>query len=108
VACSGYCYGVDTWNTLLIVISFSTCTCQHYRLIVAKKILNCKKQVATICVIICSWTIVENVVAKGGVFLLVDGFFIMTHGAIEIFHMAYQLNLSKINVNQYLNKCRSN
>ncbi len=29
VACSGYCYGVDTWHTLSTKISFSTCTCQH-------------------------------------------------------------------------------
>jgi hypothetical protein len=30
---------------------------------------NCKKQVATICVVfdlVCSWTLVENIVAKGG------------------------------------------
>jgi hypothetical protein len=31
-----------------------------------------------------------------------EWFKIMTHGAIKFCHVAYKLNLAKINVNQYL------
>ncbi len=40
VACSDYCYGVNTQHTLLTVISFSTCTFRHYWLVVAKNKLQ--------------------------------------------------------------------
>ncbi len=63
VPCSGYCCGVDMWHTLLIVISLSTCIFWHYWLIVAKK------KIEVICVVVdfvCTWIVVENVVAKEG------------------------------------------
>ncbi len=69
MAHNGYCYGVDMWHTLLTVVSFLTCTCQHYWLEIAKNIPNYKKQVVTTCVVfnlVCSWTLVENLVARGG------------------------------------------
>ncbi len=60
MARNGYCCGVDTWHTLSIVISFSTCTFQYDWLAVAKKI-------TTICVVfnfVCGWIVVENIVRK--------------------------------------------
>ncbi len=70
MAHSGYCCAVDMWHTLSTIISLLTCTFQHYRLVVAKILPSCKKQIATLCVVfdlVYSWTVVENVVAKGGV-----------------------------------------
>ncbi len=60
MAHSGYCYVVDMWHTLLIVISLTTCAFQHYWLAIANICLLFK--------FVCSWTIVENVVVKGGFF----------------------------------------
>ncbi len=96
MARNGYCCGVDTWHTLLIIISLSTYTCQHSWLIVAKSISQLQKKVVIICVffnLVCSWTLVENIVAKGGFSTSVYSFmgqcqnfsFTFTHLHVNVF-----------------------
>jgi hypothetical protein len=63
MVCNDYCYDVDMWCTFF----YCNFTLDLYSSTLLIK--SCKKQVACICVIfdlVCSWTLVENVVARRG------------------------------------------
>jgi len=56
---SGYCYGVNTWHTLFIIISLSTYTCQHDWLPITKNIPIVKNKLQ-LYVCFSTWFVVEH------------------------------------------------